>query len=327
MNPIKRALTTNYCTLTEEQAERVSYPSYSGTPVRILPPSTGSVPATIGHALRNVRELKSDWLKLRNKSPVIAFEIRRVSPETLTLQYALPTNRLERKLRSQLHVTMSGIDFADGDSGLPVNEGETVGGSLLTTGHDDWYPLRTEFQYPPTNALIAALHRHAMQDTKFVIQILLKPLARERLQKKWYGYRARQQQDYLRKEKEKLWGSRKPTKRERQQADAMESKTSRPQWSVSIRVIAIGAGDYTGSRVHETTAGFNAYEHPESGQYLTTVPVTAIREKTIYRFTKAVADRVYRQWSRKFKATDEEVGTLCAIPNRVQDNLQQAGPR
>ena len=326
MNPLKKALATDHYTLTEGQAQRLQNPAYDGYDVRVLPPRSGNVPATTGHVVRNIREMGADWLKLRNKSPLIAVELRRPVPETLILQYSVPTKSLERKLRSQFATAIPDIGFEEGDTGLPVDAETTVGGSLLTTARDDWYPLRTDFNYPPTNAIIAALHHHAMQDTRFVIQLLLRPIAGKRIQRRYWRFRARQQENYLRKEKEKVWGSRKPTKREKRQADSIEAKTAGPQWYVSIRVLAIGAGEHTASRVNEVTGGFNAYQHDESGQYLTGKPVMSLREANLFRFTNAVADREYRGWSRTFKATDEEIGALCAIPNRQQGNLQRAGP-
>ena len=92
------------------------------------------------------------------------------------------------------------------------------------------------------------------------------------------------------------------TGRQRQQAEQIAAKTGQPLWRCSIRILVIGAGQYTQTRVQELTAGFNRFENPDSGQSMRTVPVRHIRKRNVYGLAKAVADRLFRKYGGCFHA-------------------------
>lgn len=318
----------DHITLSSDETELLANPWYEGSVIEIHPPPQGGVPATIPTVVRTIQELQSTRFGLRNASPITAFEIRRPQPDTLRLQIAVPTTRLERKLRTHLDGRIPGIGFSDGTSGLPVTitDEPTIGGALLTAGRRDWYPFHTEFSQPPTNHVIGALHPHAMQQTRFVIQILFQPVAGKPLRRWWNTRRAYKRIGYLRKEKEQLWNSRSPTPRETNQADAIETKIANPRFRTSIRMLVINGGEYTRSRVKEVAGAFNVYEHPETGQFLNIETVTPFRRQHVLRFCRAVAQRRFARWSRSFHTTADELGALLAVPNREQSNLRYAEP-
>lgn len=314
--------------LSEVQADSLAERSRTEWHViELQPPRTESAPATIAPVMSALRELKTCWLGLRNDSPTIAVELSRPSPDRLRYQIAVPSNRLERKLRTHLTGQIPGIGFTAGTTGLPVMEGDTVGGAFLAPGRDDWYPLDTDQERPVLNAVVGALHPHAMPQTRVVIQVLLRPWAGHPVHQWWYKRRAYKQLGYLKKEKEGLWGGRSATKREAKQANRIEAKSSQPLWWASIRLVVIGAGDQTLSRVRELASAFTPLEDPLTNQYLAAEPVTPLRENRLIGFTETVAARQFGRWHRRFRLTDAEVGTLCAVPDRDQENLQRAAPR
>lgn len=305
----------------EDEAERLQRLGSHLHTTEVHPPSHGNVPDVLNQFVKAIYEPQTKWLGLKNASPVAAFEIRRPTPEQLRFQFAVPTKRLERKVRNHLKNQVPGVSFSDGVSGLPVTDDSTVSGGLLTTGRNDWYPLETDFDDPPNNAVISGLHRHAMTDTGVVLQLLFQPAVGKPLQSWWWTRRAYKRIGYLRKEKQKLWGSRSPTPREKQQAKAVESKAGSARFHVSIRVCMTNADPNIRSRLKEIAGGFNVYENPESGQYLNTVTVKSYRQKSLHRFAEAVAARRFAGWSRSFQASQQELAALLSIPDKQQHNL------
>ncbi|MCU4753442.1 hypothetical protein OB919_15870 [Halobacteria archaeon AArc-curdl1] len=165
-----------------------------------------------------------------------------------------------------------------------------------------------------------------MQDTKIVVQVLFQPSVGRPLRSWWWTRRAYKRIGYLRKEKEKLWGSRSPTPREKRQANAIEAKAGNNRFHTVIRFVVIGAGEYTRSRVKELSGAFNVYENPETGQYFDTVTVQSLWEGRIVDFCRSVADREFDSWALKFQTGVPELAALVSIPNRQQENISYAQP-
>lgn len=322
---LKDRVLHTYTELTEQQAEKLrSYdPGYT---VEVKPPRNSRIPATLDSFIHNTLEYQTKWFGLRNASPTISFEIRRSKPERLRFQFTVPTKRLERKVRTQLSNQIPGIKLGSGQSGIPVTEGDTVGGGILSTGRQDAYPLKTEYDEPPANSITSELHRHAMQDTKVIIQILFQPNIGKPLRQLYWRKRSHQRSRYLRKEKEKIWGYRQPTPREKKQAKQIERKVGTPRFTVTIRILTINAGKHTPSRIKELSGPFNIYESLESGQYLNTTTITPLRETRILNFAKAIATRKQKSWTQSFQASAEELAALVTIPDIEQKNLNYAQP-
>ncbi|WP_049937259.1 hypothetical protein [Haloplanus natans] len=323
---LRNRIYQDHITVTEEQAQRLSYSTGTWYDIEVRPPKNKDVPTTLREFAAGIRELQTKWLKIRNASPTIAFEIRRHTPDKLTFQFSTPTKRLERKVRTQLSNQVPGVEFGDGVEGLPVGEESTAGGGFLTAGRRDWYPFRTDFDEPPVNSLVSTFHRHAMQNTSFVVQVLFKPVVGERVQRWLWKKQAYKQIQYLKKEKEQLWGSRSPTKREKRQADSIEAKAGNSRFHTTIRFAVIGADEYTKSRVKELAGAYNTYENPETGQYLDTVTVEALREQRIFDFLQAVADRSYSGWGRRFQSSLDELAAFVSLPSNSRENIQFAQP-
>lgn len=325
MNLINRLYNT-HITLEESQVSQLKHSQGTWYNVEVHPPKNTDLPATLDNFAAGIRELQTKWFKLQNTSPTIAFEIRRHNPGKLSFQFSVPTKRLERKIRTQLSNQVPEVKFGSGVEGLPVAEESTVGGGFLTAGRRDWYPFRQDFDEPPVNSLVSTFHRHAMQDTRFVVQVLFKPVVGERVQRWLWKKQAYKQIQYLKKEKEQLWGSRSPTKREKRQADAIEEKAGNSRFHTCIRFAVIDAEEYTKSRVKELAGAYNTYENPETGQYLDTVTVETLREKRILDFLQAVADRKYAGWGRQFQASINELAALLSLPTVNQKNIHYAEP-
>lgn len=313
-------------TVNEEQVPQLSHSNGTWYNVQAKPPKNEELPATLKGFTAGIRELQTKWLKLRNVSPTIAFEIRRHTPEKLEFQFSTPTKRLERKVRTQLSNEIPTIEFDDGVEGLPVAEGSTVGGGFLTSGRRDWYPFRQDFDNPPVNSLVSTFHRHAMQNTQFVVQVLFQPVVGERIQRWLWKNQAYKQIHYLKKEKEKLWGSRSPTRREKRQADAIEAKAGNSRFHTSIRFVVVNADEYTKSRIKEVAGAYNTYENPETGQYLDTVTVETLRKQSLIDFLQSVADRRYGGWGRRFQASLNELAAFVSLPSIKRENIQYAQP-
>ena len=325
MNPFDR-LRYYTTTPTEEEAEKLRQPRKQFHSIEVRTPRNGDVPAVPVNLVKAVTELQSKYFGLVNTSPVAAFEIRRTHPDKIKFQFATPTIRLERKLRTHLTNQVPGIRFEDGVRGIPVTTEDTIGRGILTTGRRDWYPLKHEFKDPPVNSVVSSLHRHAMRDTKFIVQILFQPVIGKPLRRWYWRKRAYQRIGYLRKEKEKLWGSRNPTPREKRQADAIEDKAGTNRFHTSIRFLVIGADDYTQSRVKELSGGYNTFENPDTGQYLDTVTVKSLRESRILDFAETVAHRRFGSWSHSLQTSVPELAALLSLPNIQQENITQAEP-
>lgn len=322
---IRDWLYTSSLELDEEQARRLRAGS-GGRAVEVFPPQNRSIPATLDQFTKAIYEPQTKYFGIKNTSPVAAFEIRRSVPDELSFQFVVPTKRLERKVRTQLKNEVPDVGFDEGTLQLPVSEECTIGGGLLSTGRRDWYPLESEFDQPPNNSVISALHRHAMQDTQFIIQLLFQPVVGQPVRSWWWRKRAYQRRNYLKKEKEKLWGSRSPTNRERRQADSVEKKAGSPRYKVSLRFLIINADDYVRSRVKELAGAFNIYENSETGQYLNAETVETLRDPELLRFGQAISNREFDGWSRSFQVTREELAGLVSLPEKQQSNLSYAAP-
>ncbi|MDZ7688643.1 MAG: hypothetical protein U5J64_07975 [Halobacteriales archaeon] len=292
--------------------------------VEVRPPE--EVPQKIGETVRGIQEYQTKWLKTRNISPVISFEILRPRNDKVSLRYIVPTKRLERRLRTHIKNDVEDVELADGETEIPLNEEEAFGGGLLSTGEPDYYPLRTDFDVPPMNSVIAPLHRHAMRDTKVLIQVLFQPSVGKPVRSWWWVRRAYKRIGFLRKRKEKLWNSRPPTPREKRQADAIERKAGSPRFTVSIRLLVVGAEEYTKSRLKEISGGFNVYENHETGQHLNLTTVKTLRDKTPYSFIEALKRRRFAGWSRSFQASVAELSGLVSLPEPRQENIREAQP-
>lgn len=321
---LKDRLLPSHTEINKAQAEKLQHSANPGYTVEIRPPRQHSKD-TLPRFIRTVQELQTQWLGLKNSSPITSYEIRRTT-EGLTFQLTVPTKRLERKVRSQLTNTLPDIKFGEGSSGLPVKPETTVGGGLLTTGELDHYPLETDFDEPPTNTIAKTLHRHSMRDTGVVIQVLFRPVVGNPLWNKYWTRRAYQRVGFLRKEKEKLWGSRPPTPREKRQANAIEDKTGNNRFQTSIRFAVIGAGEHTKSRVKEISGAFNIYENPDTGQYFNTTTIQPLREHRLVGFANSIADRRFDSWASHFQTTVEELAALTAVPSTTQENIRYASP-
>lgn len=304
-----------------------------GTPyqvVEVVPPrDTSTLDATLPRFVRTIMELQTRLAGLVNASPVSWFELRRNEAGQVRLQFAVPTQRLERKLRLQLETAVPGIGFRTGVSRLPVSTGDVVGGGLLTTGRPDMFPLRTEFDTPPTDNIIAALHQDAFPGERVIVQLLFQPVAGRPLRNWWWRHRAFKRVGWLRKEKHAVvpWQNRPATKIERQQADAVEQKARNPQFRVSIRLLFMGVPrDLVKSRVKEIGGAFNVYESEVTNQYLDTYTVSAWNPDGIRDFVTAVAYRRSDEYVLPFRAGIPELAGLLAVPSNEQANLRRADP-
>lgn len=313
----------HYPGLGEDAAEYLSSGVTTELPytVEARPPKNEDLPSVLQRFVQSILEYQSKWLGLRNMSPTAAFEIRRPHPGQIRLQYAAPTKRLERKIRSHLSNEIPRVELCEGMNGVPVSEGDTFGGALLTTGRGDWFPIKTGFDEPATNSLVSILHRHAMQDSRIIIQVLFKPVAGDPVRRWYWRKRGYQKRNYLKKEKEKLWHSINPTSREREQAKQVDRKIGSPRFHTSIRFLIIGAGEYTKSRVKELAGAFNVFENSETGQYFDTETIELYRENRFLDYADTFVAREFGNWSRSFQLTVEELAALVALPDKEQENL------
>jgi hypothetical protein len=298
--------------------------------VEVLPPrDTGDVPASVPRFVHQVMELQTRWLGLVNASPVTVFEIRRHEPGRVRLQFAVPTQRLMRKIRLHLSEAVPGVGFADGVSGLPVSDGCVVSGGLLSLGRSDMFPLETEFDRSPVNNVIAALHQDAFPRESVVIQVLFRPVAGRPVRRWWWKRRAFKRVGWLKKEKHAVASIRErpATRIEKQQARLVESKARSPQFDVGVRCLFVGTReDLVRSRVKELGSAFNVYESSVSNQYLDTYTVSAFSEDTIREFAAAVAHRLFDTQLFRFRLGIPELAGLVAVPTINQDNLRTASP-
>lgn len=320
--------------IDEDQADYLSWTPGDWHFIEVHPPADHSNPATLPRFVKEITEYQTKWLKLRNVSPVTAFEISRPRPDTLRFQYAAPTKRLARKVRTHLTEEIPEVGFSDGDGSLPAKPGGMAGGAILSPGRMDWYPLCQDYDRSPMNNVAAALHQHAMQDTNLHIQLLFQPVAGQPIRRWWRHRKAYKQIGFLRKEKEKLWGSRSPTPREKRQADAIEDKAGTSQFKVVVR-FAVFTPDYGGdellertvkSRVKEVSGAFNVYEDSQTGQYLNTHTVRAFRPEKIRSFIGSIHRRTLDSHGIPFHASQPELAALVSLPDRQQDNITYSQP-
>lgn len=316
----------SFATVSEEDVPRLHYSSETWHPVEVRPPRNEKISCKLSQFVRGVLEIQTKWFGLRNTSPVVAFEIRRPEPGSLHFQFAAPSRRMDRKIRTHLPLDVPGVEFSDGVHGLPVAEGDSVGGGLVTLGISDFYPIQREFQQPPVNALVSSLHRHVMQDTKAVVQVLFRPVIGKPVRRWLWRRRGYKQRNYLKKEKENLWGSINSTPREKLQAREIDDKIGSIRFHVSIRFIVIGAGRYTPSRVKELAGGFNVYELDETGQYFNAVTARSLRESELLDFANTVSDRRFGSWGQSFQLSIEELAGVVSLPDIQQSNIEYANP-
>lgn len=322
MKGLKRRL-PSHTNVDEDQVEKLDRIPEDLYAVEVKPPLSEKISPTLGGFILGILEIQTG-LAGSNRSPLVAYEIVRPRNDRLRLQFVVETKRLERKIRTQLSNEISGVRFEEGFLRLPIFPGDSIGGGIITTGREDRFPLQTDYGSPPINSLVSALHPHAMRDTKMVVQILFQPVAGRSVKGWWKKKRGYQTAEYLRKEKEELWGSRSPTPREKKQADAVEAKINQRRFWVSIRLGIIGAGDHTPSRVKELSGAFNILENPETGQYLNTHTIRGLRQKPFLGFYEAIKNRRFGGYSHRFQATVEELSGLVSIPDREQDNIETA---
>lgn len=95
---------------------------------------------------------------------------------------------------------------------------------------------------------------------------------------------------------------------------------------MSIRVLVIGAGKFTASRVKELSGGFNIFADTPTGQSFRTVMCRAVRKPKLQRFPEAVWDREFGDWDRPFQISVDELPALISIPALDQENIRTAPP-
>lgn len=316
----------SYTTVDGEQAETLTKPKTNYIPVEVRPPFDEDNPAALYNFIRGITELQTRLLGLTNTSPTVAYEVRRTSPENLVFQFTVPSTRLERKLRTNLQADIPNIGFVKGVNGLPLNAEDSIGGGILTPRFSDYQPFRTAFDSPPINALTGALHHHAMRDTRFVVQILFQPIVGEPINQWWWRRRARKHSTYLRKDKETLQNSRRPSPRERKQAQLIDNKVGNRRFWTSIRFLVIGAEEYTVSRLKELAGAFNLYENAANGQYFDLYKLRSFRQKPFLDFTHAVCNRQFAGYSLRFQSSIDELAAFTTVPDRRQQNISYAQP-
>jgi hypothetical protein len=322
---LRNRLRTTSVTPTESQVRQLRTTADTWHTVELHPPET-DLPAALPELIDGIREKQTKWMGVRNTSPVIAFELRRPRDDRLRLQVAVPTKRLERKLRTQLAYAVPNVGFdTPGTDGLPVTTDTTIGGGWLTTTRRDWHRLRTDHDTPPMSSVVSGLHRHAMRDIQVVIQLLFRAVAGHRLRRRYRRWQADREIGYLRGKKERLWGRRPATAGERHQATAIEETIRQPQFDVSLRLLVIGAGDHTRNRIKELTGGFNTFDNHATGQSLRTIPARSIRTQPVVRFCNAVVDRQFER-RYQFRLSRDELAAFVALPSHHQQNIQYAQP-
>jgi len=325
MNPVTSSVFHTSVTPDEGEAAHLSAIT-NGYTVEVRPPYQETLPPTLPNFVQGILELQRKWFGLRNSSPITAFEIRRTNPHHLQFQFTAPTKRMERKIRTHLSNQIPGVEFVDGSDGIPIEPDESIGGGFLTLGRSDFLPIQYSHDAPPNNAVATSLHRHAMQNTKIIIQILFQPVIGEPLRTWWWRKTAYQHRNYLNKEKEKLWGSIKPTSREKKQAREIDDKAGSSRYKTSLRILIIGAEEYTPSRLKEIAGGYNIYEHPGTGQYFDIVTVKKLQRQRILSFANAVAHRTFSGWTQGFHLSSKELAALLSLPDRTQANIIPAKP-
>ena len=320
---VKNLLFDSSTELSQSDADRLSTGLSSHYVTEVLPPYHGDVPATLNRFVKNVREVQSKWFKLQNTSPVVAMEIRRSHPDRLRFQFATDNIRVDRSIRNGLYEEMPDVETREGAGGLPVSPGDTVGGGFLTLGESDWYPLETDLDRPWVDGLVSQLHESSMRDTSVLVQILMQPVAGDRFRRWWWRRQAMSQIRYLRGDKVSLFPGRdrNAIPREKTQSDLIADKVGSPRFHVSIRVVVIGAGEYTRSRFKEVSNPFGSLESDDTGQYFNQQTVKGIREKPFIMFAESVRNREFGGRAFRFQLSNEELAGLVAVPSIEQENI------
>ncbi|WP_254762253.1 hypothetical protein [Natrinema marinum] len=310
----------SYVTLDEATEKQLGQPSERFLTAQVQLPFDTELPATLDRFVKGITEYQTQLLGLKNTSPTVAFEIQRFDPTRIRLQFAVQSSRLDRKVRTHLLEQIPGINFKEGTTKLPLSDSVSVGVGVLTLRRKDVYPLETEFERPPINSVITPLHPDAMRDTSIVIQILFKPMAGNPVGKRIWHREASKESRNLRSEKVGLlpWNDRDATPREKHQARRVDEKAGSPRFKVSARILAVGADEYTASRIKEVSGGFNVFASSDTGQSFRTTTVRSLRKSPIYRAVEAVRDRSF---SHSFQLSTQELAALVSIPDREQENL------
>lgn len=316
-------LVSSYVTLDESTANQLAQPATSFLTAQVHPPFDTELPVTLDRFVKGVTEYQTRLLGLQNRSPTIAFEIHRFPPTELRLQFVVQSSRLDRKIRTHLSEQVPGVGFTDGRVELPLTDGASVGVGVLTLRRNDVYPLQTEFERPPLNSVVTPLHRDAMRDTSIVIQILFKPMAGHPVGKRLWHREAAQESRHLRSEKVGLlpWTDREATPRERNQARRIDDKAGSPRFQIAIRMLVVGAGEYTASRVKEISGGFNVFAGSDTGQSFKTTTLRSLRRSPLLTAVKAVRDRSF---THSFQLSEQELAALVTLPDRDQENIQKS---
>lgn len=311
----------SYVTLDESTAQHLAQPADAFYPVEVHPPATTDLPVTLERFVKGITEYQTKLFSIKNTSPTVAYEFHRVTPSRLRIQFTVPTARLERKLRTHLSEQIPEVGFEEGTSTLPVAGGDTVGVGVLTPRRSDVYPLQTDFETPPVNSVVAALHRHAMRDTRIVVQLVFKPVAGNPIEKRLWHRAATRESRTLRSDKVGLlpWTDREATQHERTQARRIDAKAGSPRFYAAIRFLVIGAGEYTASRVKEIAGGFNIFADSETGQSFTTKTVRSFRDAPLLNAVQTVRDR---SLDRAFQLSTQELAALVSLPDRDQENVR-----
>lgn len=236
MWPLSR-LRNSYVTPDQSTADQLSRPAQRFLTARIRLPAETQVPATLPRFINGITEYQTKLLGIKNTSPTIAFEIQRFTPSKLHLQFTTRSSRVDRKLRTHLSEQIPSIEFEEGTTNLPIIGGESLGVGILSLRRKDVYPLETEFDRPPLNSVITPLHRHAMRDSRILIQILFKPVAGHPVKKRRWHSEATRESTTLRSEKVGVlpWNDRDATSREKNQARRIDEKAGSPRFKVAIR--------------------------------------------------------------------------------------------
>lgn len=315
----------SYTRVTATQAASLAQPVSELYPVKVALPYDREAPATLSGVVQAVTEVQTGLGGVHNQSHTFAFEIRRPTPEELRVQFVFPRARLGRKARLALKTHVPTASVSDGTSGLPIHADDSLGGGFLRPRRPDWVPVKTSFTSPPTNHLIAALHPDAMPDTRFVVQVLVQPVAGRSLRQWRWQCQARQRARFLRQRRNENKTSSARSQVARETAHAIDEKrTSRRFWT-AIRIVIIGANKATRARLTELKGAFNHYETPTPRQYFEAIPLRSLQTKRFLRFGRAVAHLSFAE-SLRFQATTEEVGAFIAIPTNDQRNLEVGKP-
>lgn len=312
----------SYATVDSETAKDLSAPSDHRT-VEVFPPSDTELPATVERFMRAVTEYQTKLVGIRNTSPTIAYEFQRFQPERLRLQFAVPNARLERKLRTHLQEQIPDIWVEEGVNEIPVREGDTAGVGVLSLRRKEVYPLRTEFETPPTNSVVTSLHQDAMPGNRVLVQLLFKPITGRPIQRRLWQRKADRESRNLRSRKVGFlpWNDRDATPIERSQANQVDSKAGSPRFNVSIRILVIGAGKYTPDRVKEISGGFNIFANIKTGQGFQTKTLRSLRDKKILNLITKIKQR---RLGQHFQLSTNELAGLTSIPDREQKNIEKS---